>query len=109
MHPFFVNLFKILLIAQGPTPSIDRLNGVSSNNTQNEPFFLGLAAAIAVSGTAPSWGPSALIGYAVCRVLHTLVYVSGIVPQPARAITWIGGSAACLSLGVAAIACIFKK
>lgn len=105
---FVANFFKVLLVAGGPTPSIDRLNAVISNSAENEPFLVGLAAALAVSGSAPSWGSSALLAYTAFRIFHAISYLAAI-RQPARAVAWVGGSVACLSLAAVALAGIFKK
>jgi uncharacterized MAPEG superfamily protein len=47
-----------------------------NNAKENEPFFLGAATAIAVAGTAPAWGATALYGYCACRFLHMGLFLA---------------------------------
>ena len=67
--------FSISLGAVGPTFSTERFVGLVNNAKENEPFFLCMAAAIAIAGTAPSWGVSALYYYLWSRIGHAIIYL----------------------------------
>lgn len=76
------------------------------NNAENEPFFLGIAGALALSASAPAWGPTALYTYLGARIFHGLVFLVG-VPQPIRALAWTAGAVTTLVLGIGAF--FFKR
>mmetsp|Transcript_34993 Transcript_34993/g.91908 ORF Transcript_34993/g.91908 Transcript_34993/m.91908 type:complete len:111 (-) Transcript_34993:286-618(-) len=81
MAPWTVAIFKTLLGAIGPTFSTQKLVQLVNNAKENEPWFLGVATAIAVAGTAPVWGASALYLYAASRFAHAALFLIDF-PQP---------------------------
>ena len=76
MSPFCVGFFKASLFAYGPTFKTQKLVQCVNNCKENEPFFLGVATAIALAGNPPAWGASALYLYGGTRfLLHALFLV----------------------------------
>lgn len=47
---------------------------LSQNCKENEPFFLGVATAIAVAGNPPAWGANALYLYCASRFGHAILF-----------------------------------
>lgn len=45
------------------------------NAKENEPFFLGIATAVAIAGNAPAWGASALYLYCASRFAHAVLFL----------------------------------
>ena len=98
-----------MLLACGPTPSIDRLNGLTRNIAENEPIFLGLAVAMAIgsgSSAPPAWGAAAVAAFCTVRVAHAVFYLTA-APQPARALAWLSGAG--LTLALAAKVLFFTR
>ena len=75
MAPILVMFFKLSLGAVGPTFSTQKLVQLVNNAKENEPFFLGLATAVAIAGHPPAWGASALYLYCGMRLVHSAVFL----------------------------------
>ena len=75
MAPWTVNLFKLTLGAFGPTFSTQKIVQVINNAKENEPWFLALATTVAVAGTAPSWGATAIYTYVAARFGHMILFL----------------------------------
>ena len=75
MAGWTVMIFKLALGAVGPTFSTQKLVQLVNNAKENEPWFLGLATAIAVAGTAPTWGATALYTYTASRFAHGILFL----------------------------------
>ncbi|KAJ3649123.1 hypothetical protein Zmor_020883 [Zophobas morio] len=71
--------------------TVERIRRAHQNDLENIPIFL--AAGFAYLWTHPYvWLASILyIGFTILRVLHTIVYALIILPQPTRAMLWLGG------------------
>ena len=46
-----------------------------NNAKENEPFFMGIATAIAIAGNPPAWGASALYLYCACRFVQSVLFL----------------------------------
>eukprot|EP00316_Scyphosphaera_apsteinii_P021352 CAMPEP_0119300142 /NCGR_PEP_ID=MMETSP1333-20130426/2136_1 /TAXON_ID=418940 /ORGANISM="Scyphosphaera apsteinii, Strain RCC1455" /LENGTH=173 /DNA_ID=CAMNT_0007301811 /DNA_START=40 /DNA_END=562 /DNA_ORIENTATION=+ len=68
-------LFKVMLGAVGPTFDTERFVGLINNAKENEPFFIGVAAAVAIAGSPPAWGATALYTYCAARFAHAFVFL----------------------------------
>lgn len=75
MSPMSVTFFKTMLGAVGPTFSTQKLVQLVNNAKENEPFFMGIATAIAVAGNPPTWGASALYLYCGARLGHAALFL----------------------------------
>lgn len=75
MSGMSVAFFKLALGAVGPTFSTQKLVQLVNNAKENEPWFLGLAGAIAVAGSAPAWGAGALYVYCAGRLAHGALFL----------------------------------
>jgi len=75
MSPYVVQLFKTMMCAFGPTFTTQKLVQLVNNAKENEPFFIGLAAAVALAGNPPAWGASGLYLYGFCRYVQGLFFL----------------------------------
>ena len=71
-----IAFFKLSLGAVGPTCTTQKLVQLVNNAKENEPFFLAAASAVAIAGTAPSWGASALYLYCASRFAHAVLFIA---------------------------------
>jgi uncharacterized MAPEG superfamily protein len=79
---------------------IDRLLSMESNASQNETFFLILAALWPYSsGGVPAWASAALMYYTYSRMVHFVLYCF-IKIQPWRGVVWAVGVMILLAMGV---------
>ena len=106
MPGWVVSFFSISLGAVGPTWETRKIVQLVNNAKENEvmirlalwrqpllialsahrafasqPWFLGLASAMAIAGSAPSWGASALYGYCCARYIHAFIFLNEF-PEP---------------------------
>ena len=75
MSPMCIAFFKISLGAVGPTCTTQKLVQLVNNAKENEPWFLGVATAIAITGSPPAWGASALYVYCASRFAHAAFFL----------------------------------
>ena len=75
MAPWTVSFFKMSLCAVGPTCSTQKFVQVVNNAKENEPWFLAIAGAIGLAGTAPTWGATALYTYVAARLGHMVLFL----------------------------------
>ena len=52
-----------------------------NNAKENEPWFFAVATAVAIAGTAPSWGATALYVYTASRFLHGALFLVDFPPS----------------------------
>ena len=71
----FVSSVLARLIALHARTCWQQFVGLVNNAKENEPFFMGIATAIAVAGNPPTWGASALYLYCGARLGHAVLFL----------------------------------
>ena len=92
-----VAMFKLLLGAFGPKFDQTRLQGITSNTLENEPFLLLMALMLGLTGLAQDHDILMLKAYAALRFAHAFFYLFAI--QPFRAIAFVSGLSISLCFG----------
>lgn len=99
--------FKMTLFAFGPKfYTVERWTGAANNATENEPYFLALAAAYSASGIPlPSWAETSVWVFTASRCVHAIVYLNGdLIPQPTRGLCYTVSLCAMMALAASALA-----
>ena len=91
-------VMRLLLGAFGPKFDQTRLQGITSNILENEPFLLLMGLMLGLTGFAQDHDILMLKAYAVVRFAHFFFYLFAI--QPFRAMSFISGLSISLCFGV---------
>ncbi|KPJ13603.1 Microsomal glutathione S-transferase 1 [Papilio machaon] len=69
-------------------PVVERTRRAHMNDLENIPAFWILGALYVTTGPGIGWTTLLFRVFTVCRIIHTVVYVLPVVPQPSRAIAY---------------------
>jgi len=106
MPGWAAQVLKIMLVCYGPVPSeamLPRLQGLTQNSMETEPWFCGLAVAYGLKGVSSiyafKYAQYLLWTFVAARIVHATVYLLAL-PQPCRAFSWTIGTFSIIILAV---------